>query len=320
VYFELTHHIEINGVKLLFLEKAIVKKSLNLLSDTAEIHIAGMSENITMQVKEKVKRGDKVSIALGYDNENSQELVGYVTSVKMDDKVIIHCEDRMFEFNKEVSSVKFKEPSVIDILNKLLADLEGFTLVAGEGVSDIRFSEFTIADQATAYQVLVKLKEQTGLNFYLRGQELHVQLRHFSDKTKVVKYDFTKNVEKSSLSFVNEEDQNLLVTVTSLLKDGGKLIATAGKAGGDKLNLKRWNIKDQKTLDAIANEYYKDRAYTGLHGTITTWLLPSVTVGMYAQLIDDSFQKKEGTYLIETETVEFSANGGVRKLGLGVSI
>ena len=80
----------------------------------------------------------------------------------------------MYLLRQEVKSRHLKNVTVVDIAQQVVSEAApGLEVVAGEGVSDIKFSECTIVD-ATAWDVLSKLRTQ-GL--IARGKKLYLSFR-----------------------------------------------------------------------------------------------------------------------------------------------
>ena len=154
-------------------------------------------------------------------------------------------------------------------------------VVAGEGLSDIKFDVFNIVD-ATAWDVLKKLKEQGGITAYVRGQKLYLSLRYLQDEAtapREVVYNFARNVEKSNLKYIRAEERKVLVKVIGIGKDNKRTEASAGEPGQDSITLSRYNVTDKAALQAIAEEELKKWSYTGYEGSLTSWLIPYATYG-----------------------------------------
>ena len=64
--FTLCYDIEIGDYKVGMLEKVEIHSSVELLADTAVITLPGTQYNSALDVEGKIRRGDRVSIRLGY--------------------------------------------------------------------------------------------------------------------------------------------------------------------------------------------------------------------------------------------------------------
>lgn len=318
---DMVHNILIDGRKLNYLEKVVIEKDIDKLGDTATIRVPGMKASMALEVEEKIKRGMSVQIFLGYDQQLNPELTGYVASVTTDNNITIQVEDGMFDFHVPAKNQILKEISAPDLIREVVTSAGlAYHLVVGENVGDISFTKFELRN-VSVYEALAKIKQQTGYNLYVRGRDLIVQLRHFSEALDTeVRYDFSRNVEKSSLKYVREEERKLLVEVVGLDKSNRKVTVEVGEPGGDKITQLRYNTSDKKVLEALGREILKKYSYTGYEGTLTGWLIPYVTFGYKARIINPEYPGREGSYLVENVKTEFSAAGGVRTVGLGVQL
>ena len=293
-----------------------VRKSANKLSDTATIKLTGMAYDKALKIESKIKRGDSVNIKLGYDDNLIQEFKGYITSIATDNTIVIECEDGMFQFRKEVQSKQYKNTEAASILQDVVSQIEGFTLVKGAGVSDVRYDKFTISD-ATAFEVFRKIKEETGLHIFIKGDELHVHLKYTYEEGNVV-YDYEKNVEKSSLKYNKEEDKKIQVEAIGIDRKNKKTKVLVGEKGGDKITIHRYNMNDTVALKAVAQEEIKKYRYTGYEGDITTWLVPYASYSYSANIKDVDYPQREGIYYVTAVTTIFDASGARRKISLGI--
>ena len=315
-----SHQVLIEGKRLNKITSIEIEKDIKLLSDTATIKLSGFQRDLTLEVEKKIKRGNHITIAVGYNDDNDHEFEGYVKSVSTNNDITIKCEDRMFEFYKAVTAQKLKSVSVEDIITHMFKDIKGYELKLGKDVDSIRFTDFTIKQGSTAHEVLALLKKKTGLNIYLRGNELHMQLRHLTDRGNTIELDFRKHIHQSSLKYIDAKNTLLHITVNSTLKDGTTLTATHGQSGGDTMDFVVHGVENQAALDTIAKNYYDKRIYTGVDGTVSCSLTPYLTVGDHAKLISPNYPQREGTYFIETEKISYSQSNDERVVGLGALV
>jgi phosphotransferase system IIA component len=314
----MNYDIQIANYKVSYLLDCEIRKSANKLTDIATIKLNGMAYSKTVNIEDKIKRGDKVSIKLGYDSNLYNEFNGYIKSIKTDDTIIIECEDSMFLMRKEVKSKQYKNITASDIIKDLLSQIGGFDLVLGDGVSDLKYDKFTISN-ATAFDVLTKLKEETGAHIFVKGNELNFHLKYTYKEGDVV-YDFSKNVEKSSLKYVKSEDKKVLIEIIGINRNNEKTKVEVGEKGGDKITVHRYNVNDKSALEAIGQEELKKYRYTGYEGDITGWLTPYCSYGYSCRIIDSDYPIREAIYYCEAVTTQFNSTGGKRKITLGIKL
>jgi len=314
--YKMSYDIQIGNFKVKNLMDVEVRKSANKLTDTATIKMVGMSENKALEVESKIKRGDQVNIKLGYNTTLHQEFLGYVSSIATDNTITIECEDGMFLYRKEVENKQYKKITVVDLITQVASQLTTMKVVAGPGTDIVKYDKFTV-NNATAFDVFKKIQEETKLQIFVKGNELHVHLKFTYNEGKV-NYDFSKNVEKSSLKFVKEEDKKVLVEVVGIKRNNEKTTVIVGDKGGDKTTIHRYNVSDKSALQKIGEEELKKHRYTGYEGSITGWLFPYITYGYSAEIFDRDYPARKGIYYTEAVKTRFNKSGGSRQITLGI--
>ncbi|WP_418450191.1 hypothetical protein [Alistipes sp.] len=308
--------IRIGQFRVGMLESVVVKSSVESLADTATITLPGTEYNRALKVEDRIKEGDAVCIRFGYDQELPIEFEGYVESISTDDGSIrIKCEDEIYRFRKDLADTVLSNVTLQELLEHVLRELGGFTLSCDY---DFRYDKFTIY-QATGFDVLKKVQEETRANIYLKGTTLHVHPQYAEIGRKVV-YDFSMNVEKSDLKYKDARQRKFLVVVEGTDKAGKTVKVMKGTPGGDKLSIKIPGVSDVQTLEKRAEEELKIRAYSGYEGNFTTWLIPRIEPTDAAELRDRDYPYKNGTYYSITVETTFASSGGSRKITIGKRI
>lgn len=320
----LTYDITIGNYKLSLLEKVTIETSQELLSDACNISLPGMVAGRAIQIEDKVKRGDIVTVKLGYDGDNIQEFKGYLKAIYPDTPMLLECEDSVYLFRKTVGNKILTKVGVKDILNYVLTDINKqvstpFKLVTDLSKDSYAWDKFTILN-ATGFEVLDKLRKESGLLIYVRGDELHCHLAYTQNTGRAI-YDFAVNIESTNnLRYVSAKDEKVKVVVNGRTEKGAKLEVEQGEAGGDVITLQRPTISDKATLEAIAKEEVKRYTYDGYRGEIVGWLVPYCNTGYSVVIRDADYSDREGTYYVTGTKVEFSQNGGIRTVSLGAKI
>jgi len=314
----MTSAITIGGHEVRHVVAVEVDKSVDMLQDVATITLPATLYGKTLNIDDKVKRGDVVDIDVGYDGENRNEFKGFVSTLSNDANIVIKCEDAMFLWRKAVKSKEYKSVAVVAILKDLAAQIGGFEVVAAKGAEAVKFDKFTVAD-ADGVEVLQKIKEQTKMNIYVRDKELHVALPYYEQMGKVG-YDFAKNVESASLKWLRADERKVQVKVIGIAKDNKRTTVTVGESGGDTITLNRYKVTDKSALRAIGEAEIEQYRIDGYEGSITGWLQPYCTYGYFATIRDKDYPSREGEYYIKAVKVTFDDGGGKRQVTLGKRI
>lgn len=295
-----------------------IECSVDNLADTATITLPEAVMNQVLNIGDQVKRGSEVIIRLGYDQELKTEFVGYVQDVTNNDSSLkILCEDALFLFRKGVKDMELKPTSLPKIAKVLIDQIDPtFKLVCDYEIS---YEKFVIHD-ATGYDVLKKLAEETKANIYFNTdkKELHIHPPYIEKGGDVV-YSMQENVEKSSLEYKKKIDRKVEVTVESTNTAGKVEKYTTGTSGGDKITLKVGSIS-KVDLKKIANAELIRRSADGYEGSIDGWLVPFVQPTFSAKVIDEDYPDKTSKYYVVGVTTSVSESGCKRTPKLGVKL
>lgn len=315
--FAMYYNITIGSYKLAILKSVSVKKSIELLADTAIITLPGTAYNKTLNIEDKILEGDKVTIEFGYQEDKpALEFEGYVESISTDAGAIkINCEDELYHFRKDLTNKVFKEVRVMELLDYVSKEVGDYSVACDY---DFKYDKFTIHN-ATGFDVLKKLQDETKANIYLKGKTLHLHPQYSELGEKVI-YDFAINIEKADLKYKDSRQRKFMAIIEGTDAKGKVVRVEKGKPGGDKFTLKLPGVSDRKTLEARADEELKIKSYTGYEGSITGWLIPSVEPTCIAEIRDADYEYKNGIYYVVSVETTFSDKGGVRKITVGKKV
>lgn len=306
--------IKIGSFFLGLLDSVKIHRSVDLLADTAEISLPAIIQNRALEIENQLKRGDGVSIRLGYDGDLMQEFSGYLQEIAVNNGTItLQCEDGLFLFRKSVPDQELKGISLKGLLQHLIKAI-GISLEV-KCSYEFQYEKFVL-NHMTAFDVLKKIQEETKANIYLKGTELHVHPA-YEEVFGKVKYDFSQNIEKDNLVYKHTDQRKFEVEVEGQSKEGKNVKVRVGTAGGDLRSVKVYGVTDPDVLKKRGLEELKHLSYTGYEGDLTGWLLPYCDAGYAASVHDEEYPRKDGTYYVTAVTTEFSQNGGSRKVQLG---
>lgn len=312
--YTLDFEVKIGEFYLGMVDSITIHKSVELLADTCEIVLPAARLNKALEVEEQIKRGDEVSVSIGYKEVGiKEEFKGYLQRISTDGGSIkLFCEDDLFQFRKDLPNEELKKISLSDLLSKVVKGIGknykidcSYTWV---------YDKFVIRD-ATGYDVLKKVQEECGADIYLKDGVLHI---HPPGEVvgKERFYDFAVNIEEAELSFKRAEDKKVKVVVKAIMPDGKVKEIEVGSTGGEKVEVK-CHASDTASMKARGEAEVKRRTFDGYDGSITTWLIPECNPGDTASIHDGDYSYKDGTYFVRSVTTEFSESGGKRKVELG---
>ncbi len=314
--FDITWEITVGKYKLMMLDNATIMRSVEQLSDTAEIVLPGSCFNKAIEIEKSIKRGDAVTINAGYDGKNETEFTGYLEAIATDDGAItLKCEDGIYNFRKPVKDKEFTKPDVKEILNYICSEIGGYSLSCDYSFT---YDKYVIRGN-TGHDILKKIQEETKANIYLKEKVLHVHPQ-YKEIFGTAKYSFQDNIEKSDLEYRSKEDRPYEVTVEGKGADGKVIRVTSGNKGGDSETIKRDGVSDIGSLTTLAEEVAKRKSYTGYSGSFTGWLVPWCDAGYKVSLTDEDYEFKNGDYYVLSVETKISKSGGERTVKIGMKI
>ena len=312
--FTMRFDITVGDWRLGMVEKVEVRRSVEQLSDTAVITLPGAEYNVALDVEQKIHRGDRVVINLGYEEVGMvQEFEGWLQRIGTDNgAIILECEDDLFRFRKSIPDAQLKNVSLSSLLDLVIAGVGGGFKV------DCSYSwtyEKFVINSATGFDVLKKVQEESGADIYIEGDTLHVHGPGEKVGNTVI-YDFFQNVQDCDLTYRRTEDRRVRVVVKALLPDGKVKEREYGTTGGDSVTVK-CATSDDESMRLRGESEHKRLTFDGYDGNIVTWLVPYIKPGDTAELHDRDYQYKDGSYYVKAVETTFSAAGGARTVELG---
>lgn len=316
--YRMSWDIKIGGYRLKMVEKVSIKRSVELLADTATVTLPATVFNKTISIEDKIKVGDAVEIELGYNDDLKTEFKGYLKSIKTDGgSLTLELEDDIYLFRKSVRDEEMKDASVKKILENICSQVSGFSVACDY---DFTYDKFVV-NNATGYDVLKKIQDEASPNIYLKDNVLHVHPQ-YAEIFGEARYDFSRNIERegTDLKYKSEDDRKLLVVVEGTDETGATVSVEKGVTGGDKMTLKLPGVSSKSSLEQKAQSVLEQKVYTGYEGSFQTWLVPYVDAGYKVAITDPDYEVKNGTYYVISVETTFSKDGGMRKVTLGKRI
>lgn len=312
--FTLGYNIKLADFRLGMLDKVEIHRSVELLADTATIVLPGSEYNKALDVESLIKRGDPVSISIGYEETGlREEFRGWIQRISTDDgSITIECEDDLYKFRKSLPNEELKAVTLESLLKKVISGIgESYKL---DCTYSWTYEKFVI-NTATGYDVLKKVQEESGADIYLSDDTLHVHAPAEAVGDDVF-YNFSLNVEECDLTYRKAEDRKVQVVVKATMPDGTVKEIETGTTGGDKVEI-RCATSDEASMKQRGETEVKRLSFDGYDGNITTWLIPYCKPGDTAELRDEDYPEKDGRYFVQAVTTEFSRDGGKRTVELG---
>nr|WP_315030471.1 hypothetical protein [uncultured Porphyromonas sp.] len=312
--YTMVYDIQVGSYQLAMLDKVEIHSSVELLADTAKITLPAAEYNKALDVEQELRRGDAVTIRLGYAETGLvTEFVGYLQRIATDNgDLTLTCEDDLFLLRKPLRDTVLTKISLSSLLAHIIKEM-GISIKVDCSYSWV-YDKFVVK-AATGYDVLKKIQEECGADVYLREGVLHLHPPGEVIGTERI-YDFAYNIEEANLTYRRAEDKKYLIAVKALLPNGKVREFEVGTPGGDKITVK-CPTSDEVSMRLRAETELRRRTFDGYDGSIEGWLVPECVAGDTVELHDADYPHKEGVYFVRSVTTEFSSSGGKRKIELG---
>lgn len=306
--------IVIGKYRLKMVDSVKVKHSVEQLSDTATVTLPAMVAGAALNVEDKLNVGDEVTIQLGYNDRLQTEFKGYLKSIETDNgNLAFQCEDAIYLFEDKVKDEELANISLKSLLEKVAKQIDPSITVETE--FDFTWDKFTIY-RATARDVLKKVQDETKANIWFREDTLHVQPQYAQASDKTMVFDFSRNIESSSLKYRKAADKKVEVELTVNTPGGRKEKVSVGASGGKSIKKEVFGMTMEQARKIAENEH-TIWCYDGYEGSFTGWLVPFVEPGDAVRLRDKDYPTKEGVYYVTGTEISFSKEGGKRTISLG---
>jgi hypothetical protein len=187
--------ITIGNFELDFVNETEIHSSWKTFTDTATIvlpkRITKAGESIFNGSNAVIKKGDAVTIELGYFPTLKTVFNGYVSKVENTSPVVIHCEDEMFLLKRDTITKSFKSVDLETLIGEIVGDVEFNTV-------DAEMGQFRITN-VTPCQVLEEIKKVYLMDAFVQNKTLHVGLQYIPETSINHKLIFEKNIIEHSL-------------------------------------------------------------------------------------------------------------------------
>lgn len=263
----------------------------------------------------------------------------------------LECEDELFLFReKNIPNKTFIPGNVKQIVNHVAKLVNKKIKVVCD--YDMGYEKFTIID-ATGYDVLKQIQEDTGANIYFKSKlssqigqtietddinyssqlsgkelqitsnrsiapdntlELHISAPFIKKNTDVdCDFSFQHNKETSQLQYEDSKDNKVKIKITSVSINGVNVTEEFGSTGGTEKEIKV-NRMSKASMKKRAKLEHEKMTRPQYNGSFDAWLIPFVEPNYSIGIDDEDFPEKDGIYNVESVTVSYSEAGGKRTI------
>lgn len=317
--FRLTAKIEIQSAKKWVFDKVTsveITRDIDTLTDTCVLQLP---KKITWQGENSIpiKRGDEVTVWLGYDDNLQLGFRGFITTIGLKTPITIHCEDYLFKLKQQEATKKAYKSATID---RILADQNlgiKYKVFGEQSIGQYRVTADTVS------ALLGHLKDQGGIRSFIRIENNEpvlycgVLFEQSSVPHRQVYATGVNIIDDTQLDVQSAADIKLKVKAISLLPNNKKIRVEIGDSDGETRTLHTYN-KPEKELKAWAEQELKRLKRDGLTGSFTTF---------GGELVDklDHFGVKidgerKGVYQVQKNVIKYSPAGFRQEITIGARV
>lgn len=289
--------VEINSSWKEFTDKAFIKIPKRITKNGEPVFIGQNS---------LFKRGDKVTIKLGYFPNLETRFDGYIYNIHIDSPVVLECHDEFFKLKENTLTKSYAKVNLNTLLSDIAGEVEFTTNTATAELGQFRISN------ATPAQVIEELKKTYLLNAFIKGKKLQVGKQYVDELSKEVAITKEVQVINDDLTYQKEEDVKIRIKAVSMLPNNQKIEVEVGDVTGEVRTAFFYDL-DQATLKETAERELPLFKYTGFRGAFTTFGEPFIEHGDIIEYKSLKFPEYTGKYFADSVKTTFG-QGGFRQI------
>jgi hypothetical protein len=289
-----------------------VESSWDMLTDTCKIEIPrriSWAGNPLVFGKDPIlKKGDPVTVKLGYNDENKEIFKGFLVKISTGSPCILTCEDAMWKLKQNTFTKSYKNVTLKALLKDMLLGEYQFE------APSVNLGPFRIS-KASAVQVLDELRNTYFLKSFFRNNVLYCGVAYWPKLQTEHILHFTTHVVSNDLEYVKKEDVKIKLMVIVIKSDNTKVEYEYGDKEGEERTLTYYNITKSQA-DKTAGIEIERLRYDGYTGSLTIFGSPQVKHGDVVNLDDPFYPERNGRYLVKSVMTSFGMSGFRQKLDL----
>ncbi|MPS74014.1 MAG: hypothetical protein E2590_12840 [Chryseobacterium sp.] len=298
-----------------------IVEDVSTLTDTCEIILPKKIkwEGATnTNYKPPIKRGDRITVKLGYDDNLKVRFTGFIRMVDAKTPVLVKCEDGMFLLKTQTfKPMAYRSAMLKDLITYLLKDtnIEYQLMDKDINLGVYRTTKANVADE------LQELKEKYMLQSYFRNIDgksiLYVGLAYPFDNRKKLKFVHGKNIISENFEYREKEEIRARVEAQSFDKKHKKKTIEIGDKDGDVIKIRIDGLSDAE-LKKYAEQALDRYKQTGFKGSFETFGQPEVSKCDMVEIF--ASDGNHGVYLVKKNEISFGMEGYRQKIELGLPI
>lgn len=217
-----------------------------------------------------VKRGDRVTVELGYDDNNEEVFTGYISKVTTKTPIEIECEDEIYLLkNTKTSKKSYSNPDLKTLLSEQCP--KGMKI---EVFSKQSFGKYVVNTDTVA-QLLGDLRGNGFLFFFKHGTLYAGMTFDYNEKLTGKKQVFSDGengniIDDGDLIWTDAANTSLKIKATGINSNGEKINVEVGDPDGEVRSFHQYNVSKEQ-LEKEAKKRLTDWKISGFSGSFTTF-------------------------------------------------
>jgi len=306
-----------------FVNEIEIVSTWDSLTDTCKVTIPRNINFKDKQLKEVFKKGDKVKIYLGYDENYVLRFNGFILKIDLTLPIVLHLED--FSYLLKKNKLTKKSYSSVDtktLLKNIVGDVVDYVITSNQTLG-----QFIIQDGVTTSEVLKYLEENHKIYSWFRDGVLYVGLAYYNSVSSKHYFDVNNNVIENNLVYNDLEDIQIKIKAISVNQEiiGGKskekkitvYYPNELTDGSVRTYNGSMNISESDLLKE-AKAYYESLRFDGYTGSFTSFGAPAVNHGDIVNFKNNEIpEQNQSEYLVKSVTTTFGVGGYRNIIELG---
>ncbi len=270
---------------------------------------------VSTNTASQFKRGDKISISLGYNSELIEEFTGFIYRLDLGTPLVIECEGYEFQLRRACDTKTWRSTTLKDILSYLV---EGTDIDLSVDIPELNISSYVIPKNINRLEALRRLKENFGLTVVFYNNILYAGLDYTSELGDVIYKIGVNTLKDNELKYQYADDVKIRLTAIEIEKNNSRIKVEIGDSDGElRTHFFYDKFHHKSDLEKIAKKLLLDYKYDGYTGKLTTFLKPFAMPGMVAIISDPDYKERAGRFEIRSVKTTFGTGGGRRSVELG---
>jgi hypothetical protein len=270
------------------------------------------------------KRGDEITIQLGYDDALETVFKGHLKSVSTGRPVTIECENEAWKLKQITLKPQYYQK--LNIKQFVEEQMPNFK----KEIIDVDLGEVRINGDTTLAKVFEYFMTNYPFRFFFRDNIFYGILPSSmmlqTDSIKTHKFKFGHNIISDNLTYTLADDVKIQIVAKAILKDNKKIEYKTPEEG----ELRTFLVPSAKTeadLKKYAENTLKTFKVDKMSGDFTAFGLPFVKKGDIVHLFDidndnkvRNEERNDKKFLIEGVVYTFGQAGYRQKITLGAKV